>query len=241
MFKVRSHKSELLDRLDSDANVIELHKNLKEFQFFNRWFGSHKTVITALEKTYQKYSHIETNRALKIIDLGCGGGDVLLTIQRWAQRNNKTIDLLGVDSQKIIVDYAKKNTKQYPNIRIEQLDIFSEAFKNKRFDIVCLNNVCHHFSDEQMIQLITCLKAQTQLAIVINDLQRNPIAYFFCKWMTQLLRFSAFAKHDGPLSILKAFQIQDLRKYMLDSRTRLVDIKKTWAFRWQVIIWCQEN
>jgi 2-polyprenyl-3-methyl-5-hydroxy-6-metoxy-1,4-benzoquinol methylase len=231
MFKHRSEKNEMLDA--ETLNLSELSKNLKEFSMINQWLGTKRTLIQALEKIHSKYPE----QKFRIADLGCGGGDLLLSIQVWASNKNISMELVGIDVHPSVVEYAQ-NKMLNSNIQIKLMDVFSDAFKQESFDIVCLNNVCHHFSDAKIIDLIHDLKSRTRLAIVINDLERHPLAYYAIKWLTKCFRLSTMAQYDGPLSVLKAFKIQDLKKYVAKLPIHAVELKKTWAFRWQIIIWC---
>lgn len=237
MFKMRSEENEMLDA--QTLNPDELRKNLKEFAIINKWLGTERTLIDALEKIYLKYSASIFKQKIRIADLGCGGGDVLLSIQRWAQHKNIAIDLVGIDCHPAIVEYAQTKTRSYANIQIWLIDIFSKAFREESFDIVCLNNVCHHFSDSEIISLIEDLKSRTCLAVIINDLERHPIAYYAIKWIAKGLGLSTLAQHDGPLSVLKAFNSQDLKKYMAQLPVHSFEIKKACAFRWQIMIWSE--
>jgi len=239
MFKIRSQQKEMLD--DAVLDPVVLHKNLKEFSTINKWLGSNRSLTNSLNTIYSTYSLHNVRRTLRVADLGCGGGDMLLTIHRWAQHKKIKTDIIGIDCHEAIIEHAKNTIIKYSNIQLLLLDIFSDKFIKESFDIVCLNNVCHHFSDAEIINLTNRLQATTNFAIIINDLQRHPVAYFCIKWITWLLSLSTYAQHDGPLSILKAFKIQDLKNYMTKTNITHFEIKKTWAFRWQMIIWCKEN
>jgi hypothetical protein len=75
---------------------------------------------------------------------------------------------------------------------------------------------------------------------VINDLQRNPLAYYGVWFLTRLLNGSALAKHDGPVSVLRAFKRREIET--LIQRAGLMDfsIQWKWAFRYLVVVKNQE-
>lgn len=234
-FNSRSTQKELLDENNIDADA--LIQNLEEFVVLNKYLGGRTTLMQAFNKIYDSCKDSFINKKLTIADLGCGAGDLLIEIHHWAKRMNIAIDIIGFDYNQTIVDFAKSKTQGYQNISIKKIDLFSPEFKEYSFDIVCFNTVCHHFSDEQLIQLISALKNKTKLAMIINDLRRNFIAYYAIKWITKLFNLSKLAQHDGPLSVLKAFNKNELKEYLLKSNIKNAQINKTWAFRWQVIIW----
>lgn len=236
MFKKRSTQSEMLDNpmLDNAG----LHQNLREFKIINRWLGSQAVLIDSLNKVYKKYPLYFLSKEIRIADLGCGGGDLLLGIQSWANENKLKVDLWGLDSNASIIEYARNNTA---NIQYEQVDILSSKIKAYNFDIICLNNVCHHFTDDEIIQLLIDLHSKINLCIIINDLRRNPVAYYAIKWITDIFNLSTMAKHDGPVSVLRSFTESDLIQYLTKSNIKNYQIKRAWAFRWQMIIECLKD
>lgn len=234
-FNRRSLKKELLDENHLDKDQV--NQNLTEFIYLNRYLGVKSTLLKALNKIVRFYKQDFKNNTLSIADLGCGAGDLLIEIYHWAKENTFKTKLTGIDCNPFIVDFAKAKAQSYTNISIQKGDIFLPEIYNENFDIICLNNICHHFTDEQMIQLLKLLSSQTLYAIIINDLRRHPIAYYAIKWISKLFNLSSYAQHDGPLSVLKAFNRKELEQYLLLSNIQNFEINKRFPFRWQVIVW----
>lgn len=236
MFNKRSSKKELMDDLTLNTDV--LRKNLQELSITNRWLGGKKTLLSALNKVAKKYQIILSQKKIIIADLGCGGGDLLNDISKWAKQHNVDVHIIGIDANPFMIEYAQ-TIKKYQNIEFKILNIKAEEFKSMRFDIICLNTICHHFEDDDFVELLTQLKEQTTMAIIINDLHRHWFAYYSIKLISQILNFSYLAKHDGPLSVLRAFQKKELLQLLRQANLTTYQIRWTWAFRWQMIIWCR--
>lgn len=237
MFKERSNGAEYIDNLDKKITLGDLEKNLKEFEHINQWLGSSATLKNGLNKIIRKEKLMHSKTTLRIADLGCGGGDLCRTILRWAKKNQCSVQVIGIDINPDIVQYASKNTKDYPSIHYQQIDVFSDAFKTEKFDIICLNNICHHWDEKSLIQILNILARQTKIAILINDLHRHYVAYCGIIALTRILNLSYLAKHDGPLSVLRAFRRQEFERLLTLSGFTEFDIQWKWLFRWQVIIW----
>lgn len=235
MFQNRTHKQELLDTHFHPKE--ELYQNLKEFEWINKIFGSKAALLRAFDEIYQQNKAIFHAKTVSIADLGCGGGDLLKVLVAWALKNHLTLNLIGLDNNPDIIEYAKNNANQSRNpIKFEISNILSDNFQGENYDIVCLNNVCHHFTDEELKQLLSQLLKNTKLAIIINDLHRHWIPYFAIKIMANLFCMSNLAKHDGPLSVLKGFQKKDILKIMGTLPNANIKIKWFWPFRWLVLI-----
>src|SRR5271168_2617089 len=87
--KQRATGKEIMDDFSlPEAEVVPVLKGLEKM---NALFGGHKTIIKALKSLgIQNDWHIS--------DWGCGGGDSLRAIAKWAKLNNLNIKLTGVDA-----------------------------------------------------------------------------------------------------------------------------------------------
>jgi SAM-dependent methyltransferase len=237
MFSKRSQKKELVDDLALDDTALT--QNLQELEAVNQWLGGKTTLISALNKVCQQHSRLLKAKTITIADLGCGGGDLLRAVHDWAKAKQLNVELIGIDANPFMVRYAIEKSRPFNNIRFETGNVLSDAFKTMRFDIVCLNTFCHHLSDSDLIRLLKQLETQTSTAIIVNDLHRHWIAYLSIMWISRLLNFSYLARHDGPLSVLRAFRKRELIDLIQRAGFDCYRIRWRWAFRWEVILWKQ--
>ncbi|HEY5823863.1 MAG TPA: SAM-dependent methyltransferase, partial [Cyclobacteriaceae bacterium] len=135
-----------------------------------------------------------------------------------------------------IVDYAKKNTIAYSEIKYEAINIFSEEFRKQQFDIVLATLFTHHFTNEELIDLFKSLAKQARIGIVINDLHRHWFAFHSIKWLTYFFSKSYMVKADGPLSVLRAFHKNELISILNRAGITNYTLRWRWAFRWELII-----
>ncbi len=237
MFKQRSQEKELLD--DLHLNSIDLIQNLHEQQFTNRWFGSRQTIISALDQIYKTEQNLKTSPPV-IADLGCGSGDLLRVTETWSQSKKISPKLIGIDANPYIIEHARDLSSRC-NIDYFTIDIFSKDFDKLKFDITMLNSFCHHFNNEQLSDLLSRLCDQTRYAVIINDLHRHWLPYYGIKVIANLMHFSSLGKHDAPTSVLRAFNKSDLTNLLDSLNIKHYQLRWTWAFRWQLIIWCNKK
>src|SRR5688500_6260563 len=208
MFSKRSAEKELMDDLALDDAALT--RNLQELEAVNHWLGARTTLIRALDEVCRRDPRLLDGRTVTIADLGCGGGDLLRAVHEWADAKPLAVELVGIDANPFMVRHAAERSRAFSEIRFETANVLSDAFKTMRFDIVCLNTFCHHLSDADLIKLLKQLETQTASAIIVNDLHRHWIAYLSIKWISRLFDFSYLARHDGPLSVLRAFRKREL-------------------------------
>src|SRR5687767_7556134 len=129
MFKKRSEETELMD--DLQLSNDDLRRNLDELETINYWLGGHKVVLQALQKMLPQLRKL--NRPITIADVGCGGGDMLREIAKWAEKQGLETELCGVDANAFMLNYAAPKSARFPNITFQQSDIFSPEFQNQKF------------------------------------------------------------------------------------------------------------
>lgn len=210
-----------------------LRRNLDELETINTWLGGYAPVLDALEQLRARFP---AGRPLRLADLGSGGGDTLRHIARWARKQGVAVELIGIDANSFMVDYAQRRARSYPEISFRQLDIFSAEFRRQPFDILTCSLFCHHFSDEALVELLPQWQAQAAVAVIINDLHRHPLAYYSIKWLTRLFRGSHLVQHDAPLSVARAFRRSDWQRLLQRAGLTAYSLRWRWTFRWQVVI-----
>lgn len=231
-FTYRSNEEEIMDDLTSSGEVID--QTLHELDEINRKLGGNKVTINGLKNLLMKNPPL---RRLTIADIGCGGGDILIEIARWAEKRRLNIDLIGIDANPNIIEFAKKNAAEYPQIKFASLNVFSQEFQEQSFDIIISSLFTHHFKDEALISLFRSLKRQARFGVIINDLHRHWLAYYSIKVIVKFLSKSPMVRHDGPVSVLRAFKKKELRYILKKAGIYNYSIKWMWAFRYQVIFW----
>ncbi|MBT2558921.1 methyltransferase domain-containing protein [Hymenobacter sp. ISL-91] len=229
--RVRSDQEELMDDLTLASE--ELRQNLDELETVNTWLGGYAPVLDALARLRPRFP---AGRPLRIADLGSGGGDTLRQLARWARRRRVPVELVGVDANSFMLDYAAAKAQNYPEISFQQADIFAPDFAQQSFDILTASLFCHHFSDTQLVQMLAQCHRQAGLAVIINDLHRHPLAYHSIRWLTRLLGGSRLVQHDAPLSVARAFTRSELEGLLAAAGIRNYTLRWRWAFRWQLVI-----
>lgn len=240
-FDYRSNQPELIDELTLSGE--DLRRNLEELAFINRWLGGNQVTLNGLNQLLAaRYNHPAPSDGktapLRIADLGCGGGDMLVRMAQWASRKKLPVALVGIDANAFIMDYARRHTHGQDRITYVQQNIFSDEFRQHTFDIVTATLFCHHFEEPSLIRLLTQLRQQTRLGIVINDLHRHWFAYHAISWLTRWFSRSYLVRNDARLSVWRAFRRSDLERILTAAGYTRYQIRWRWAFRWEVVIVC---
>ena len=235
--KFKQRLSGVEEKID-DFNLkgAELIKNLEEIEGYNKMLGGHDALLEALNKTIFTFSK---EKEYTLLDTGCGGGDTMIKVAEVATKKGYTIKMKGFDANPFIVDYAQNRTKENGNIKIEVGDVFDNKFFSESYDFVSANIFLHHFSEEEIIRFIQQALSKTNQAIIICDLHRNPIAYYAFIAITILFGANHITRNDGKISILKGFRKTEWKAILEKAGVKNYEIKWKWAFRHQIVVYCQ--
>jgi len=230
MFKNRSKRLELLDA--DEIPEMDLFQNLKELHFINKFLGGYRITFDGLKKI------IKNDREYTLIDIGSGGGDTLKEINVWRKTNKYKINLVGIDLKQTCINYSLQNEE------INEITFICDDYLNalkhiNNIDIIHASLFCHHLSEDKIIELIAFAQ-KAKATLLINDLERNPIAYYAIKFLTSLFSSSYLVKNDAPLSVLRGFKKREWKNIIEKSNATNYSLKNMWAFRHQVIIYANK-
>jgi 2-polyprenyl-3-methyl-5-hydroxy-6-metoxy-1,4-benzoquinol methylase len=230
-FAQRSYQKEIMDDLEVGGEVLE--QTLRELKTINRLLGGNTVTTCGLEDLLAK----NPETAVTIADIGCGGGDMIDVMHDWAKKARIEARFVGIDANPNIIRRAAKNLADRPNVTFKVQNIFDPKFSTDKVDILTCTLFTHHFTQDQLGEMLLSFRKKANLGIVINDLHRHPLAYYSIRVLTRFFSKSPMVKNDGPLSVLRGFRRHEWEALLQESGFRKFEIRWKWAFRWQVVAW----
>ena len=100
----------------------------------------------------------------------------------------------------------QKKNQLIENVEFIVSDYRLVNFENNKPDIIFSSLFCHHFTDDELIQMLQWMKQNSTVGFFINDLHRHPLAYNSIKYITKFFSKSYLVKNDAPLSVLRGFK-----------------------------------
>lgn len=226
-FSYRSLEEEMMDDFSLGHEVID--PIMDELEVVNKLLGGYNVFFNAFRK-------IGIKDGMIISDWGCGGGDSLRIIAKWARKRNIKLQLIGVDATASAIQYARNKSRDFPEISYILADVMSDELISNQFNIVISSLFTHHFSDENWVQLVQKMSDCAADYVVINDLHRHWFAYHSIGILTSVFSKSEMVKHDSKLSVLRSFKRTELDRLLKKGGFNNFSIKWMWAFRWQICI-----
>lgn len=229
MLKKRIFEKEQLDNLNLKGD--KLTNTLDGLSLINKFLGNTNGTFKAVKKEILK-----SDIPLKIIDLGCGGGDNLRKIAIWCFDKNIEIELIGIDGNQNILDYAQ--TKSPPNCKITYIqdNILVDSFDLPNCDILISSHFIYHFDDEKLVNFLNKNKHSIKNSIFFSELERSSLSYILFKVFNVFLPFSKMVKEDGLQAIRRAFKKEEITSILSKCSIKSYLIKRIWAFRFLIKI-----
>ena len=227
--KNRTDKEELMDDFSIGGDL--LRDSLDKLENINRWLGGNLMTVKTLKKVLKNHPK---EQELTIADIGCGHGDILRDVAKFGRKNGYNMKLIGMDANPTAIAYANELSVEFSELSFMTEDVFSEAFKDRRFDVVLATLFLHHFKEDPLVSFLGNTLKQTKIAIVVNDLHRHKLAYYLFMLLSVFIKNNMIIE-DGLTSVLRGFKRKELVK--ISQRIQVKSqISWKWAFRFQWII-----
>jgi SAM-dependent methyltransferase len=179
---------EILDTLPPG----QARASLQDLVRINHYWGGHSTLRSLLKET------VVEGEAFSILDVGAASGDMGARIREWYPAAEVTS-----------LDYVASHLGSSAERRVAA-DAFRLPFRPGSFDYVFCSLFLHHFPNDQVVELLRNFGAVARRAVLVIDLERNPIPYYFIAWSRPLLGWDPVTVHDGAISVEAAFRRKEL-------------------------------
>jgi 2-polyprenyl-3-methyl-5-hydroxy-6-metoxy-1,4-benzoquinol methylase len=226
--KKRIYDPELLDLGPSFYTLAEYNDCLYQLGRIGTATGGDTATLRVLKKLPYSFD--------SILDVGCGGGTFTIKLaQEFTQAH-----VVGIDINGNAIEYAQAQLaplrQNLPNVRFELRHKPDLSEEPKSFDIVTASLVCHHFTDEVLIDFLKRARTIARKGIVINDLHRHWLAYAGFSVIAPLFFRNRLIRSDSLLSIQRSFIYSDWVTYLQKAGFNEQDysISWHWLFRWIV-------
>jgi SAM-dependent methyltransferase len=195
---------ELLDAAAHDR--AELEQSLDQVAEVNRLLGGRRAVWLAVRPL------LAAGATTSLLDLGTGSADIPLDLARRAADAGCEVRITATDLHPQMRAIARDRTARQPRIRIGAADALMLPYADAAFDIVLLSLTLHHFEADDQLRALREAARVARRAVVINELERCRANYYGARLLAATRwRGNRLTRHDGPLSVLRAFTRAELR------------------------------
>ncbi len=147
----------------------------------------------------------QPNRPIRVLDVASGGGDVPLALWKRATRAHLRVELDGCDVSPVAVRFAgEAAAKAGARMRFFQHQVPRDSLPDG-YDMIMSTLFLHHLDEEDAMAFLRQAAAKCRDRVVIQDLIRSPLSYWFARFGTRFLLLNEICRLDGRTSVEGAF------------------------------------
>ena len=194
----RIHGVELLD--DPAVDDATRLRALRDVERANTYFGGTRAVLRELAVALDGGTCAAT-----VLDVGTGTGDIPKHARASARRRGISLTVVGLD-----VSFALTRAARDRGSLAACANALSLPIADRSVDIAVCSQLLHHFHDDDVVTVLRELDRVAIRRVIVSDLRRSWIAAAGFWLASVLLRFHAVSRHDGVVSVLRAFSVSEL-------------------------------
>jgi len=182
-------------------------------------------------------AHAAGARPLRVLDVACGGGHVVLEIARRAAAEGIPLDVTGCDVSPVALEYARSLAERsgVDRVRFMRADACRDPLPGG-IDVMLCTLFLHHLTDDEAALLLGRMQNASQRLMVVSDLRRTRLGYLFAWVGCRLLSRSRVFHVDGTRSVAAALTTGEARAMAERSRLTGAQVSEVWPQRW-LLVW----
>ena len=202
-----TRRAELQEWMDEPCSFEEFRDCLRDLEKANRVTMTYRPTLDFLGRAI-----VGRAGGLRVVDVGSGYGDMLRRVSRWAARAGMDVRLTGVD----LNPHAARAAREVvggEGITWVTGDAFSADVGD--VDVVISSLFTHHLREEEVVRFLRWMEGTARVGWFVNDLHRARVPYYLFGALARVMRWHRFVRHDGPVSIRRAFDARDWERMIL--------------------------
>ena len=225
----RIYEEEMLD--SGEGTDEDVARSLSDLRRVNRFLGGRRVVLRALS-----YCLRDANlKEFSMLDVGTGSADVPMAVVESSRNLGLDPFIAGVDISERNLRVSRSHLGVSSEIHLVRADSLRLPFAASSFDFVTASLFLHHFRDDDVVRLLADFGRIARRAVIINDLVRNLVPYYFTRIAGPLLAASFLTRNDGPVSVLRGFTPDEMNVLAQRAGLRIREIKRMFPYRLSLI------
>lgn len=221
---------ELLDQ--GLASLEEIRGNLADLWRVNRYLGGVSNSLRLL----RRFCHRTRKRRVRVLEVGAGDGRLAARLRQELRKQGVDADFFVLDCQLTHLLAGRPDTQEVDAVVADALAL---PFAQSTFDIVTCNLFLHHFSGTRALQLLRALASVAREAVLINDLRRHWLPYWFVRLTPWLWRVE-MSWLDGIASMRQAYTRAEVVELASAASLGDFEVHRLAPFRLGLVLWMRQ-
>jgi ubiquinone/menaquinone biosynthesis C-methylase UbiE len=221
----RVYIDELLDL--GEGTDEDVARNLADLRRINRFLGGRRVVLDALTALVADANL----RELSLLDVGTGSADIPGAVADWCRSRGIAGNVTALDLSERNLRIARHRLGVNEGVQLVRGDSLSLPFADRSVDVITASLFLHHFEDADVVRLLADFARVARRAVIVNDLVRHLVPYWFARLTGPLLATSYLTRYDGPASVLRGFTVREMAGLAERAGMRQVRLRHCFPYR----------
>ena len=171
----------------------------------SRWLGGTRATLRRFEEFSRGWT---AGERITVLDVASGGGDLARALIGWGRARGFDVRVTALDISLHALECARRRGVAEGHPHYVCADVHCAPCRDGAFDYVTCALFFHHLTDDEVVRTLRSFDRLATRGVVVNDLVRRWRHHV---WSWLLTRpFNAVLRHDGPLSVRRAFRAEEL-------------------------------
>jgi SAM-dependent methyltransferase len=197
----------VFELLDGPLPASDLAASLEDIERLNVRFGGHWLTV---REVADEAARGPRDRRLLVIDVGGGRGDLALHLVAWARAAGRILRVLVIDRDPATAALARRHCLGTPEIMVIQADATALPVREGGCDVALSVLTLHHLEPDAAATMLIEMRAAARGPVIVNDLMRSRVSWVLVWLATRLFARHPVSRHDGPLSVRRAYAVDEL-------------------------------
>ena len=195
-----------LEHLDRAVPPAARDASLADIDRLNAWFGGYAITLRALDRLVLR---APPSRRWLVVDVGGGRGDFARRLIDHLRRRNRRARVVVVDRDPDLLAVARRAMP--PDVSLVRAEATALPFREASIDVITMSLTLHHMEPDAAAMSLGEMSTSARVSIIVNDLWRSRLSLALVWVATRVLGCHAISRHDGPLSVRRAYSPDEIR------------------------------
>lgn len=225
----RIYEEELMDA--GEGTDEDVARSLGDLRRINRFLGGRRVVLDAISRCLDGTSRDRWS----VLDVGTGSADIPTLVAEQLRARGLRPFVAAVDLSERNIRVARSRFEIAPEINFVRADSLKLPFAARSFDFVIASLFLHHFRDEDVVRLLADFGRIARRAVIINDLVRNRVPYYFIRVTGPILADSFLTRNDAPVSVLRGFTKGEMTGLANRAGLKRIKVERSFPYRLSLV------
>lgn len=225
----RIYEEEMLDA--GEGTDQDVARSLSDLRRINRFLGGRKVVLNALSSCLDG----AREESLSLLDVGTGSADIPMAVAGHCKSRGLQAFIAAVDISERNLRISRAHLGVSPEVHLVQANSLELPFAERSFDFVTASLFLHHFRDDDVVSLLADFGRIARRAVIVNDLIRNLVPYYFTRITGPILAASFLTRNDAPVSVLRGFTLDEMNDLARRAGLKNRKLKRMFPYRLSLV------